>query len=198
MSTWRPGETVVLRYFNRGRPVGAMPTRMLSADTNIVLWLPPGAPTIRPGIRGRYVRDAPLRERYTSRLDPVEQPWQGDGVLILGRPGRSHSIWLFWRGGNFAGWYVNLEAAWRPSQIGFDTEDHTLDLWVESDGTWQWKDEHELAVAVEVGFFTAEQAAEFRAEGERVIAEWPFPTGWEEWKPDESWPTPSVPESWSA
>jgi hypothetical protein len=36
-------------------------------------------------------------------------PWQGDGVLILGRPGRAHSIWLFWDDRGFAGWYINLE-----------------------------------------------------------------------------------------
>jgi hypothetical protein len=51
-------------------------------------------------------------------------------------------------------------------------------------------------VAVDVGFFTREQAAAFRAEGERVLAEWPFPTGWEEWEPDPSWPLPAVPDGW--
>jgi len=69
---------------------------------------------------------------------------------------------------------------------------------VERDGSWRWKDEDELAVAVEVGFFTAEQAASFRAEGERVIAEWPFATGWEDWQPDPSWPVPSLPADWEA
>ena len=35
-----------------------------------------------------------------------------------------------------------------------------------------------------------------RAEGERVIAEWPFPTGWEAWRPDPAWPTPVLPTDW--
>jgi hypothetical protein len=51
-------------------------------------------------------------------------------------------------------------------------------------------------VAVDVGFFAREQAAAVRAEGERVLAEWPFPTGWEDWEPDPSWPPPSVPDAW--
>jgi uncharacterized protein len=87
---------------------------------------------------------------------------------------------------------------WRPCRFGFDTEDHALDIWIETDGSWQWKDEHELEVGVEVGFFSPEQAAAFRAEGERVIAEWPFPTGWEHWRADPSWPIPSVPAEWEA
>jgi hypothetical protein len=197
MSTWRPGETVVLRYFNRGRPVGAMPTRMVSADESIVLWLPPGAPTMRPGINGRFIRDVPAEERYgTTERTPVLRHWTGEGIVIVGRPGRAHSIWLFWEGADFAGWYVNLEAPWQPTRIGFDTQDHTLDLWVERDGSWRWKDEDELAVAVEHGLVSREQANAFRAEGERVIEEWPFPTGWENWRPDPSWPTTELPADW--
>jgi Protein of unknown function (DUF402) len=137
-----------------------------------------------------------LEERYTKPLSVIERPRTGDGVLILGRPGRAHSIWLFWESWRFAGWYVQLEEPWRPSRFGFDTTDHPLDIWVESDGTWQWRDEHELNVAVELGFFDAEQAAAFRAEGERVITEWPFPTGWEDWRADPSWPVPSANDEW--
>jgi Protein of unknown function (DUF402) len=64
----------------------------------------------------------------------MEGSWTGDGVLIVGRPGRAHAIWLFWESERFAGWYVNLEAPWRPSRLGFDTEDHTLDVWVRNLG----------------------------------------------------------------
>lgn len=49
---------------------------------------------------------------------------------------------------------------------------------------------------VKQGQFSPEQAEAFRAEGERVIAEWPFPTGWEEWRPEDSWPVPSLPDGW--
>ena len=152
-----------------------------------------------PGVGGRPIREIPLEERYTLLWDdPVDAPWTGDGVLMLGRPGRAHSIWLFWEERRFAGWYVNLEAPWRPSRFGFDTEDHELDIWIDSDGSWQWKDEHDLAVAVEAGLFSPEQAAAFRVEGERVIAEWPFPTGREDWRPDPSWPLPTLPGAWRA
>ena len=193
---WRPGDTVVLRYFSRGRLSGSLPTRLVSTDDEIVLWLAPGTDVKWAGVGGRHVRDVPLRERYIEPMHPVDHRWNGDGVLILGRPGRAHSIWLFRDRGRFAGWYVNLETPWRPSAHGFDTEDHTLDIWVERGGSWRWKDEDELAVALEVGYFSSEEAAAFRAEGERVIAEWPFPTGWEDWQEDPSWPVLSLPAGW--
>ncbi len=198
MSRWQPGEAVVLRYFNHGRPTGALPTRAVSSEERPVLWLAAGTTVKWPGVAGRLVREVPLAERFTQPLDAIDRPWTGDGVLILGRPGRAHSIWLFWENGRFAGWYVNLEDPWQPCRLGFDTADHTLDIWVESDGSWRWKDEHELDVAVELGFFSSEQAAAFRAEGERVIEEWPFPTGWENWRADPSWPVPQVPDEWQA
>ena len=192
-----PGETLIIRNVHGGRPIGAMPVRVVSDEDVPVLWLPPGAPVMRPGIDGHFIRDVPVEERYKTReRTPVRWPWRGEGILIIGRPGRAHSIWLFRDQNEFAGWYVNLEAPWRSSRLGFDTADHSLDIWIEPDGSWQWKDEHELAAAVAHGFFTADEAKEFRGEGEQVIADWPFPTGWEDWRPDPSWPVPALPADW--
>lgn len=195
MLSWQSGETVVLRYFRGGQPVGALPTRVVSSD-GPALWLAPGTMVKWPAIGGRPVREIPIEERYRQPWETADRLWEGDGVLILGRPERAHSIWLFRDDGGFAGWYVNLEEPWRPCRVGFDTADHELDLWIESDGSWRWKDEQELDVLVKQGHFSPEQAAAFRAEGERVIAEWPFPTGWEECRPEEPWPVPSVPDNW--
>ena len=197
MTPQHPGDTVVLRYFKRGRPSGAIPTRAISMSDGPVLWLAPGTIVSWPAIGDRQVEDVPLAERFTVSWDVIERPWVGDGILIVARPERAHAIWLFWDRGAFVGWYINLEDSWRTSPIGFDTQDHELDIWVEPDGSWRWKDELDLEEAVEAGVFSADQAASFRAEGERVIAEWPFPTGWEEWCANPSWPVPSAPHDWA-
>jgi hypothetical protein len=63
---------------------------------------------------------------------------------------------------------------------------------------WSWKDEHHLVEAVELGIFDEQGGAEVRAEGERVIAARPWPTGWEGWRaPDHSAPLP-LPDAWEA
>jgi protein associated with RNAse G/E len=95
-------------------------------------------------------------------------------------------------------WYVNLQAPLHRTPLGFDTNDHTLDVLVAPDKTWRWKDEDQLADAVGVGIYTADVAAEIRAEAERVIAnfETRLPTGWETWQPDLDWPLLSLPAGW--
>jgi hypothetical protein len=41
-----------------------------------------------------------------------------------------------------------------------------------------------------------DDAASARAEGERVLAAWPFPTGWEDFRPDPRWELPQLPAGW--
>jgi predicted RNA-binding protein associated with RNAse of E/G family len=121
-------------------------------------------------------------------------------VLVRHRPGDAHAIWHFWRGEerDFAGWYVNLQEPFRRDGNAFDTQDQELDLVVRPEGSWYWKDEDKMEDWVRRGRYTPEEVAEIRAEGERVLAEWPFPTGWEDWTPDPSWPVPELPDGWDA
>jgi hypothetical protein len=67
---------------------------------------------------------------------------------------------------------------------------------IDGDGAWRWDDEHELEAAVDAGLISPEEAHEARAEGERVLADWPFPTGWEDWRPDPEWPLPKLAPGW--
>ena len=105
-------------------------------------------------------------------LEPVES-WTRDAV-VLARPGRAHSIYVFWREGAFEHWYVNFEEPLRRTPVGFDTFDQKLDLIVMPDGTYRWKDEDELEQAAALGLLDPEAV---RAEAARVLEEWPFPTG---------------------
>nr|MBA2475753.1 DUF402 domain-containing protein [Actinomycetota bacterium] len=57
----------------------------------------------------------------------------------------------------------------------------------------RWKDEDELDEAASLGLL---DAAAVRAEAERVLADPPWPTGWEQWRPDPSWPAPRLPAGW--
>ena len=96
----------------------------------------------------------------------------------------------------FERWYVNLERPLVRSAVGFDLDDLFLDLLVEPDRSHRWLDEDELEQALEAGLLTTEDAAAARAEGERVLAEWPFPTGWENFRPESRWELPELPAGW--
>ena len=93
---------------------------------------------------------------------------------------------------------MNLQAPNRETRLGFDTTDWAIDIWVEPDGTWRWKDEEDFAEAQALGVLTPTAAAAVRAEGERVVAARPWPTGWEEWRPPPEWTPAALPDGWDA
>jgi Protein of unknown function (DUF402) len=189
-----PGEVALFRYIRFGKVRHASPRILVrDAEDMVVLHLPVGTRAKLPAhdrrpIRGQADRDWELRDHV----------WHTSSQLALIPRGRAHGIELLWDGGTgeFAGWYVNLQEPLRRSRLGFETDDLILDIRVPPDGSWQWKDEDELEEAVRLGRFTPAQADEIRAEGERVIDERPWPTGWEDWRPDPSWGLPELPAGW--
>ncbi len=191
---WSRGAEILLRYVERGRVVAALPVRVVvDGGVATVLHLVGGSTIAWPAVDGRPLREVPLEERFAAQWGARERTWEGHGLTIVSRETAACAIWLF-----PGRWYVNLEEPWRRTQLGFDTRDHTLDIWVEQDGSWSWKDEEELEAAVRFGRHLPEEASAIRAEGERVLAEWPFPTGWEDWLPPDDWEPAALPAGWDA
>ena len=175
----------VLRDVWRGRIVGAHACRIIEDYGSLVVaWFPSGSeqrlPADSSGNLLRIVHD-----------DWVLVPgrWALHGLMIA-RLGAAHSIWIFF---DRPGWYVNLEKPLRRTGVGFDRLDEKLDILVHPDGSWTLKDEDELEAAAAAGLLDAYAV---RAEAARVLEEWPFPTGWEDWRPDPAWPVPRLPEGW--
>jgi hypothetical protein len=129
--------------------------------------------------------------------------WQGHGVLMLQRPAEASAILVFWEGEprRFARWYLNLQAPFRRTAIGFDSLDHVLDLWSTDGRTWHVKDEEVFEQRVAEGYFTADEAAAIRAEAERFLVDvrrngpW-WDEAWADWRPDPLWPVPRLPAGW--
>ena len=177
--TFAPGEPLVVRHVWRGSTFLVWSTVAVRDDEELLaLWLPAGAPCLRPKVRSELPYEQPL----------VERPWREPGVLQLWPVGAAHAVWVFEHG-----WYVNLQEPFRRSEFGVDTADQLLDLVRSSEGMWRWKDEDELVAAVERGYLSEDEASAIRAEAERVIAADSFPTGWEDWEPDPLWPVPTLP-----
>ena len=155
----------------------------------VVLHSPPGAPARFPVDEdGQEVR-IPRREGWTfaGRIGTVH-------ALRLYRPGARYSVWLFWTpDGEFDYWYINFEQPLGRTDMGFDYRDEKLDLLAWPDGTIRWKDEDELSRAALFGLVD-ERAV--RAEARRIMRDPPWPTGWEEWKPDPEWTIPTLPAGW--
>ena len=190
----RPGEPIVRRDVWCGRPiVGWGGTVVDDAEDLLVLYMP---------------EDGPLRfppEDFFGGRHPWSgrDRWHGHGVLQLQRPGEMHAVWVFWDGPEreHTAWYVNVQEPFRRSSIGVDTQDLELDLVIERDGSWTFKDDEKMESWIERGRWTRDEVAAIRAEGARVAAEldaghrW-WSDEWAAWTPDPAWPAPQIPDGW--
>ena len=191
----RHGDPVLLRSLYRDRVRWAFPHRFVSDDDGrLALYLAPGTHGVSMGRDpdGRYL------ERWIGADEPKPQIWHTHHLLWLVRPGNeSHMLGVLWdERWRLRCWYVNLQEPFRESRLGFDYADLALDVVVAPDGTWAWKDEDDFAELQAVGVLGPAAAVALRAEGERVIAERPWPTGWEDWRPDPEWTPLALPDGW--
>ena len=165
----RPGDVVALRYITTDARIEiCWPCRVVE-DSNELLALFIAA--------GSAYKAGPKRtaqaKRTELRLDtpPDEYVWRNDTLRLM-LPGQRHSVSLSWgRDGHrrLLKYFVNLEEPYRRTNVGFDTQDHTLDVEITPDLAWRWRDEAELDNHVAEGFYTAALAVAVRAEGQRVI-----------------------------
>ena len=153
--TWAYGDVIVHREIAWGRPWLGMP-ELVVADTDDLLmtYIPPAAP----------FGFAPGPWPTANGLHPWEpnREWKGNGVLVVQRPGDAYAVWHFWTGDErrFEAWYVNLQEPVRRTAIGYDTQDHELDLIVLPDGQWFVKDDEKMEQRIAEGRYTAEAVVE--------------------------------------
>ncbi|MBP2473819.1 hypothetical protein JOF53_002691 [Crossiella equi] len=207
MTVWQPGEQVLYRFRRLDGSLGSVtPARVLADDgAQLVCWIPDGTPVRATRLAdGRHQREAPLAERFRLPRVPVLSSWHGHSNLRLVDENAWSSVWWFFEpDGRFRHWYVNLEIPVGRGEGYVDRVDGVLDVVVEPDRGWEWKDEDEAEEAVAAGMFTAGQMARLRAEGERMIAlaergAFPFDGSWCDFAPEPEWPKPVLPEEISA
>jgi Protein of unknown function (DUF402) len=207
VTPFSPGETVVLQEVWRGRVWAARPMRVVRDDGDLVAlsfprgtqWKAPTSDPARPwnSDRGERLAECAALGDWVFR----DAEWDVD-TLSLMRRGDWHAVWVSWLpSGEHWGWYVNFQEPFRRSRRGFETMDLMLDLIVDADRTWRWKDEDELATFLERGVLDSALCDRIRAEGLRVAAraernEPPFCDPWPEWRPDPAWEKPELPGGW--
>ena len=147
-----PGDVALFRFIRFGKVRHASPRIVVRDDEDVVvLHLPVGTQAKLPGYDGR-----PIRGQADRHWELHDHAWHTSSLLTVIPCGRAHCIDLLWDSdtGAFAGWYVNIQEPIRRSRLGFDTDDLVLDITVQPDGSWQWKDGDELEEAVRLGRFT--------------------------------------------
>jgi predicted RNA-binding protein associated with RNAse of E/G family len=194
--TFQPGESAALREIWDGRIWSARPVTVVEdAEEQITLFIPAGAHWMAP------FRDGKRLKIQEAEYELVEQRYEAH-VLSFAWPANSAAVLLFFESDwSPSHWYVNLEDPLRRSPVGFDTLDHKLDVIVELDGSWRWKDEDQFVEIIERGLLDPDEETILRAEAEDAVRriaerERPFDRDWFGWRPDPAWPTPTLPEGW--
>lgn len=204
-----PGTPVALRSINEygrhGRAVGftvAGTVIVDSGDFSVVATTPGSEVRNRAGVgsgpNGRLVLPDDWDGSYR------EATWFGSTVVRVHQRGVPWSVWRWHDGVQWEpDWYVNLETPWVRSDVGFDTQDWTLDVVARQavDGwTVTFKDVDELEFLESSGFWSAERASSIRAAGEAArdaasARSWPFDAEWEAWLPQDGSPA-ALPTGW--
>lgn len=202
------GSTAVRRDVFNGRLWTASPYRVLSADEStatVALWPGVGTLAAKEFIRSVRAGDGSIRDDALAAVASGayqlgEWVWRWNSVVTELVSGRWFTIGrMYGPDGAFRSWYVNFErpAMWRGD--GWDTFDLLVDLVVESDGSWRWKDEDEYAQGRRLGLVTDAEHTAVQAAREEVVALVEARSGLfsdeatAAWLPDPAWPLPALP-----
>ncbi|GCD33824.1 hypothetical protein OEIGOIKO_01548 [Streptomyces chrestomyceticus JCM 4735] len=187
---FRPGQIIERRELLDGRTWIVYPVRVVEDGPELLaVFLAQGTPlTFGTG-------------NFRWGLHPwihFEHSWQSPGVLQLQRPGDGYAVWLFWKGREFSGWYINFQEPMRRHATGFDTLDQELDIWIPGDGSpYRWKDVEQFEERERTGGFRPGEAASVRAEARQVVkmietgSVW-WDEKWAHWSPPADWPVPDA------
>ena len=197
------GEPILYRELDEhGQVVDVKPVTVIEdSDVQIALWLPLGTPTKKPVLLN-HTPGTP-RNWVEGSWALVDSTWQWAELLIVVRPDNCRATWVRWSADRvFQGWYVNLQSKLCRTHLGFDFRDHQLDIIVEPNRNWRWKDQDELDLAVELGRLTPAQGKAVREEGQLAVMEIERNSGLyseslEQWCPEASLTRPKLRADWN-
>jgi predicted RNA-binding protein associated with RNAse of E/G family len=157
---WKPGETVVWRGIFRNRVWHAVPSFVVK-DTlqQLVLAVVPGTNCMVEGNYAKGTKNAKRLWDFKDRDWLLEEfTWHTNRLLTITESEKYYSIMLYWNHirNEFVGYYVNFQLPFQRSHCGIDSLDLDLDIVIEPDLSFQWKDEDDYHKAIEQGVITPE------------------------------------------
>jgi hypothetical protein len=199
---WNAGDVVVRRDIWAGKPWHAIPGIVVEdSGDRLITFVPAGSDRayMIPNVEDTPAMFAALQQgEWDLGLGK-----RYNHTLAINTTGHRSSVLLFWTPSwEFISWYVNIEAPFVRTAIGYDSTDWHLDVVLEPQTEPRWKDEHHMELAVELGMFTADEYRAMRDEGNAVIERYrfrrsPFDEPWPDWRPPWSeWAPARLPDGW--
>ena len=208
-SRWTREDSCVLRGVVNSRVWLAQAVIVVKDEPEeTILLLPPGAQCAYPeGYwrwgKGDYSQGNRWQEAKSQNLTLRELTWRTNRVLMFLEPQKYFSCFLFWDDATdvFNCYYINFQLPYSRSHVGFDTLDLELDIVIDPQLKWHWKDEADYQAGIQEGGIHEDWVKGIDDAQEDVFdrirnCNCPFDGSWMHWKPDTSWTPPRLPERW--
>ncbi|HSL43757.1 MAG TPA: DUF402 domain-containing protein [Anaerolineales bacterium] len=202
---WKPGDVIVWRGIYRDRVWNAMPTFVVKDSLQeVVLALIPGAFCT---VEETYIQGKKHSKHFWDFKDTSwtlgNFIWHTNRLLFIVEPEKYYSIILFWNHetNEFIGHYVNFQLPFRRSSGSLDTLDLELDIDINPDFSYRWKDVPEYEEGIASGVILPEWVQAIDDAKPEILErlqkrQYPFNGSWLDWTPNPSWSPPTLPENW--
>ncbi len=115
-------------------------------------------------------------------------------ILIFLEPEKYYSCFLFWdhASDQFRCYYINFQLPYQRSHCGFDTLDLDLDIVIDPQYHWEWKDEEDYRDGIREGGILEEWVQGIEHSQGEVLDRinqrcYPLDGAWLGWRPDLTW-----------
>lgn len=202
---WKPGDVIAWRGIYRDR--------IWYAQTAIVVKDTPEETVLArlPGAEGRAEQDYVQKKKTGRRRWDFQHsdwilenfPWHTNRLLFILEPEKYYATIFFWNHehNEFLGYYINFQLPYQRSHCGIDTLDLELDIDVNPDLSFEWKDVDDYQKGIKTGIILPEWVQGIEMAKAEVLdklekRQYPFDGSWLNWMPDPSWSTPKLPQNW--
>lgn len=202
---WKPGDAVVWRGIYRDKVWHATPTTVVrDTISEIVLVLTPGTSCMAEQDYANGNKNGKRRWDFKQRdwnLKPFT--WHTNRLLFILEPEKFYSSILFWdhETHEFLCYYINFQLPFQRRDSAIDTLDLDLDIVVNPDFSYHWKDIDDYEKGIATGVILTTWVNEIEAAKIEILNKlekrsYPFDGSWLDWKPDPDSSLPTLPENW--
>jgi len=202
---WKAGEVIAWRGIYNQQIWHAMPVIVVNdSPEELALAILPGADGFVPEGYSEGKQNGKRRWDFRDKPWKLDRHvWHTHRVLILLEPQKYYDIEYFWddESDEFKCFYVNFQLPFQRSHSGIDALDLELDIVINPDFSWRWKDVDDYQKAIDSGLILKEWANEIEGAKLEVLERlekrsYPFDKSWLNWRPDPGWSAPKLPAGW--